>query len=87
VLRRRIQAQVVYPWIARQRGIEGVVDLELRLDASGRLLDVASVGAPAPEPLRGSAMQAAREATPLPFPASLVPRPLTIRLSIVFRLE
>ncbi|MBI4013587.1 MAG: energy transducer TonB [Candidatus Rokubacteria bacterium] len=86
-LRRRIQERLVYPWLAVRQGIQGTVELEVQLDAAGRLGDVAVVGRPGAGVLREAAVRAVRDATPFPFPPGLVARALTIRLPIVFELR
>ena len=86
-LRQRIQERLVYPWLAVRRGLSGVIELEVRLDAGGRLLSVDVAGPEGPRILRDAAAQAVREATPFPFPSGLTPRPLTIRLPVVFELK
>ena len=86
-LRQRIQERLVYPWLAVRRGLSGVIELEIRLDAGGRLLSVDVAGPERPRILRDAAAQAVREATPFPFPSGLPPRPLTIRLPVVFELK
>lgn len=86
-LRQRIQERLVYPWLAVRRGLSGVIELEVRLDAGGRLLSVDVAGPERPRILRDAAAQAVREATPFPFPSGLTPRPLTIRLPVVFELK
>lgn len=86
-LRRRIQERLRYPGLAVRQGLGGTVELEVRLDASGRLIGVAALG-PAPAwVLREAAVEAVREATPFPFPPGLDARPLTIRLPIVFEIR
>jgi TonB family protein len=85
--RRRLQERLAYPWLAVHRGLHGVVELEVRLDAAGRLVGVDAVAAEASHLLRDAAIQAARDATPFPFPPGLAPRALTIRFPVVFELK
>lgn len=42
-LRRRIEEELVYPYIARKKGLQGVVRLTLRLDEEGNLIEVVVV--------------------------------------------
>jgi protein TonB len=42
-LRRRIEEELVYPYIARKKGLQGVVRLTLRLDENGNLIEVVVV--------------------------------------------
>jgi protein TonB len=85
--RQRIQERLRYPWLAVRQGLQGTVELEVRLDAGGRLTDVAAVGREATGPLRDAAIQAVRDATPFPLPVGLEARALTIQLPVVFQLR
>jgi TonB family protein len=42
-LRRRIEEELVYPYVARKKGLQGVVRLTLMLDEEGNLIDVVVV--------------------------------------------
>ena len=86
-LRQRIQERLVYPQVAVRRRLEGAVELELELDAAGRLVNVGAVDRGGAAMLREAAVRAVRDATPFPFPAHLVPRALLIRLPVVFELR
>jgi protein TonB len=86
-LRRRIQDRLAYPWLAARRGVSGTVELEIRLDAEGRLTEASVLGTPPPASLGEAAVRAVREATPLPFPPGVPARPLTVRLPVVFELR
>lgn len=86
-LRRRIQERLGYPWLAVRRGVQGSVELEVQLDAGGRLARVTVVGREPASLLRDAAIQAVRDATPFPLPPGLATRALTIRLPVVFELR
>lgn len=86
-LRRRIQERLVYPWLAVRRGVQGSVELEVQLDACGRLARVTVAGREPASLLRDAAIQAVRDATPFPLPPGLAARALTIRLPVVFELR
>jgi protein TonB len=86
-LRQRIQERLVYPQVAVRRRLEGAVELELELDAAGRLVHVGAVDRAGAAMLRDAAVRAVRDATPFPFPAHLAPRALLIRLPVVFELR
>jgi protein TonB len=86
-LRRRIQERLAYPWLAVRRRLQGILELDIHLDADGRLTEVAVVSGDGPGPLREAAIRAVREATPFPFPPELVARALRIRLPVVFELR
>jgi TonB family protein len=86
-LRRRIQERLIYPQLAIRRRVEGAVELELELDAAGRLVSVGPVDRAGAAVLREAAVRAVRDATPFPFPADVAPRALLIRLPVVFELR
>jgi TonB family protein len=86
-LRQRIQERLVYPQVAVRRRVAGAIELEVELDAGGRLVSVGSVDRAGAAVLREAAVRAVRDATPFPFPAHLVPRALLIRLPVVFELR
>jgi TonB family protein len=86
-LRQRIQDRLVYPSMAVRRGQQGVVELEVRLGADGRLVGVEVVAGVSADALRGAAVSAVRSSAPFPFPPGLTPRPLVVRLPVEFRLH
>jgi TonB family protein len=86
-LRQRIQERLVYPWTAVRRAQQGVVELELRVDADGRLIAVEVVMGASADTLRTAAVTAVRGSAPFPFPAGPTGRPLVIRLPVEFRLR
>jgi TonB family protein len=86
-LRQRIQERLVYPWAAVRRAQQGVVELELRVGADGRLIAVEVVAGASADALRTAAVTAVRGSAPFPFPAGLVGRALVIRLPVEFRLR
>lgn len=86
-LRERVEGRLVYPWMAARRGQQGVVELELRVSAEGRLVGVEVMGGSSVDALRTAAVGAVRGAAPFPFPAGVQGRPLVIRLPVEFRLR
>jgi protein TonB len=86
-LRQRIQERLVYPWTAVRRGQQGVVELEVRVGADGRLVAVEVVAGAPVDTLRAAAVSAVRGSAPFPFPSGLAGRPLVIRLPVEFRLR
>jgi TonB family protein len=86
-LRQRIQGHLRYPWLAARRGLHGVVELEVRLSAEGRLDGVDVTGGTAAGLLREAALRAVRDAMPFPLPAGVPARPLTVRLPVIFELR
>jgi TonB family protein len=65
-IRERVQAAVVYPPRARERGLEGVARIQFRIDAGGRAAEVATVESSGSRLLDAAAEQAARDARALP---------------------
>jgi protein TonB len=86
-LRQRIQERLAYPWTAVRRGQQGVVELEVRVGADGRLVAVEVVAGVYADALRTAAVAAVRGSAPFPFPPGLEARPLVIRLPVEFRLR
>ena len=86
-LRQRVQDRLVYPWTAVRRGQQGVVELEVRLGADGRLAAVEVVAGVRVDALREAAVWAVRTSAPFPFPPGLAARPLVVRLPVEFRLR
>jgi TonB family protein len=86
-LRQRVQDRLVYPPAAARRGQHGIVELEVRVGAEGRLVGVEVVAGPRVDTLRTAAVTAVRGAAPFPFPPGVVGRPLVIRLPVEFQLR
>lgn len=85
--RQRIQELVVYPLAARRRGLAGRVEIELLLEPSGRVRDVAIVASSSHALLDEAAVDAVRSLQPVPLPEHLPRRPLRVRLPVVFQLQ
>jgi periplasmic protein TonB len=85
--RERIQELVVYPLAARRRGLAGRVEIELLLEPSGRVRDVAVVASSSHALLDEAAVDAVRSLVPQPLPEHLPHRPLKVRLPVVFELR
>lgn len=86
-VRRRIQESLQYPASARRRGIKGTVNLEILIKADGAISTVSVTGSSSHSELDEAAVEAVRGLTPQPFPAGLEPRPLRVKLPIVFDLQ
>jgi periplasmic protein TonB len=65
-IRQRVQAAVVYPQTARERGIQGVARIQFRIDPAGRAAEVITVESSGSSLLDTAAEQAARDARELP---------------------
>ena len=85
--RARIQEAVIYPLAARRRGLSGRVEVELLLDPSGRVRDVAVVSSSSHALLDDAAVDAVRSLQPMPLPEHLPRRALRVRLPVVFQLR
>ena len=86
-LRQRIQEGLRYPPVARRRGVTGTVQLEIAIDPAGAIADVSVIGSSSHEVLDRAAVDAARSLARQPFPSDVRPRPLKVRLPVVFELQ
>ena len=86
-VRRRIQESLQYPTSARRRGIKGTVNLEILIRADGAISSVSVASSSSHSELDEAAVEAVRSLGPQPFPAGLRPRPLRVKLPIVFDLQ
>ncbi len=76
-----------YPTLARERGWEGTVEVELRFNASTRLSDVNTVRSGGHRLLDDQALETVRQAaTSVPLPDSLASADFRLLLPVVFRL-
>ena len=85
--RRRVQESLNYPLGARRRGISGQIELDVRLEPSGRVASVRVLSSSSHGILDDAAVEAVKGVKPEPLPADLPQRPLRIRLPLGFRLE
>ena len=86
-VRRRVQESIQYPTSARRRGVKGTVNLEILIRADGAISSVSVAGSSTHAELDEAAVEAVRSLSPQPFPAGLKPRPLRVKLPIVFDLQ
>jgi protein TonB len=86
-VRQRIHESLRYPPAARRRGVSGTVQLEIAIQADGSVGTVAVITSSSHEVLDRAAVEAARALPRMPFPGDLRPRPLTVRLPVVFELQ
>jgi TonB family protein len=86
-VRRRVQESLQYPTSARRRGIKGTVNLEILIRADGAISSVSVAASSSHSELDEAAVEAVRSLAPQPFPAGLKPRPLRVKLPIVFDLQ
>jgi len=85
--RQRIQESVVYPLAARRRGLDGRVEIELVLEPSGRIRDIAVVSSSSHALLDDAAVEAVRSLQPQPLPEHPKRQTLRVRLPVVFQLR
>jgi protein TonB len=85
--RQRVQEALIYPLAARRQGAQGTVELDVLLEASGRVRDVRVVRSSTNALLDEAALETIRRLGAVPFPDSLPRRPLLIRLPLVFELR
>jgi protein TonB len=86
-LRQRVHEALRYPLAARRRGLSGKVELEVLIDAAGRVRQVEVVLSSSHVLLDEAAMDAVRSLPPVPFPRGVPARPLKVRLPLVFELR
>jgi protein TonB len=86
-VRRRILDALRYPPPARSRGLKGTVYLEIFIKSDGAIGDVSVTGSSSHPLLDEAALEAVRSLEPQPFPRGLKPRPLRVRLPVVFDLQ
>jgi protein TonB len=87
LLRRRIQEALTYPSAARRRGMSGTVHLDIAIEPTGRIGDVRVVRSSSHELLDAAALEAVRALRQVPFPPGVRPRPVRVRLPVVFELR
>ncbi|OGK93418.1 MAG: hypothetical protein A2W08_10875 [Candidatus Rokubacteria bacterium RBG_16_73_20] len=63
------------------------MQLEILIRADGEIGGVALAGSSSHRLLDDAALEAVRGLGPVPFPAGVAPRPLRVRLPVVFELE
>ena len=85
--RQLIQEYVVYPLAARRQGLSGRVELEVLLDATGRVRAVSLVTSSAHALLDEAAIEAVRRVPSMPMPEHLPRRALRVRLPVIFELR
>ena len=86
-LRQRIQESFNYPLAARRRGLVGIVHLEVELLPSGKVASVTVRSSSSHAVLDQAALDTVSQLQPAPFPPGVPPRPLKVRVPIVFELK
>ena len=86
-VRRRILGALRYPPPARSRGLTGTVQLEIFIKPDGAISTVSVTSSSSHPLLDDAALEAVRSLAPQPFPKGLLPRPLRVRLPVVFDLQ
>lgn len=87
LLRSRLHEALRYPTAARRRGLTGTVHIDLDVAPSGAIGGVVLVASSSHRLLDEAALDAVRGLGRVPFPPGLRPRPLRVRLPVVFDLR
>jgi protein TonB len=87
LLRQRVHESLRYPGAARRRGLTGTVHVDLEIDHRGVIGHVVLASSSSHSLLDDAAVEAVRGVGRVPFPAGLHPRPLRVRLPVVFDLR
>jgi periplasmic protein TonB len=87
LLRGRVVESVKYPPTARRDGLTGTVEMDLFVEPTGTISRVVVVASSSHRVLDDAAVAAVRRVGQVPFPEHLHPRPLRIRLPVVFVLQ
>lgn len=85
--RQRIQESLNYPLVARRRGLGGIVQLEVELLPSGKVVSVTVRSSSSHAVLDQAALDTVTRLQPAPFPPGVPPRLLRVRVPIVFELR
>ena len=86
-MRGRIQEALRYPPAARRRGLKGTVLVEILIRPDGAITGVSVTSSSSHRLLDDAALEAVRSLPPQPFPAGLLPRPLSVQVPVVFDLQ
>jgi protein TonB len=87
LLRRRVQEALRYPATARRRDLGGTVEIEVEVQATGAISRVSLAASSSHPVLDEAALAAARGLERVPFPPGVTPRPLRMRVPVVFDLR
>jgi protein TonB len=87
LVRRRIHELLTYPSAARHRGLSGTVQIEVEITVTGAVGNVTLASSSSHRLLDEAALDAARGIRRVPFPTNVRPRPLRVRLPVVFDLR
>jgi len=85
--RQRVHEALAYPLAARRQGWGGTVELDVWLEATGRVRDVRVVRSSSHRLLDEAAVETILGLGAIPFPDSLPRRSLLIRIPLVFELR
>jgi protein TonB len=87
LVRSRIHELLSYPSRARRRGLSGTVEIEVTIAPTGAVAGVQLAASSSHRALDDAALDAARGLQRVPFPPGVRPRPLRMRVPIVFELR
>lgn len=86
-LRQLIQESLRYPLPARRRGLTGTVHLDVFIQPDGAIGSVTLAASSSHVALDEAALETVRGLRPMPFPEGVTPRPLHVRVPVVFELR
>jgi protein TonB len=87
LLRRRIAETLVFPALARRRGLSGTAHVELEIQPSGAISQVTLLASSSHRVLDEAALDAVHDVGRVPFPPGVPPRHLRVQLPVVFDLR
>lgn len=87
LLRRRIAEALVFPTLARRRGLSGTAQVELEIQPSGAISHVTLIASSSHHVLDEAALDAVYGVGRVPFPPGVPPRHLRVQLPVVFDLR
>jgi protein TonB len=86
-LRQRIQQSLRYPATARRRGLAGTVNVEILILANGTIDSVTLLESSTHTVLDEAALDTIRSLPRMPLPRGVPPRPLRVRVPVVFEMR
>ena len=85
--RQRVQETLVYPPLARRRGLTGSVEVEVLIEPGGTVRTAQVITSSSHAVLDAAALDAIRSLPPVPLPEHLPRRALRVRLPLSFLLQ
>ena len=85
--RERVQQGLRYPLAARRQGLSGTVEIDVTIDADGRVRSAEVVASSSHSVLDEAAADAVKRVGQVALPENLPRRALRVRLPLVFQLQ